>query len=198
MSKEKFLSLSDAELVILASRHDIIVLENNFDREELIEHLIDELDPLAEQNTILHASNKRYESTCDLHPQNHDQLDFVFLQHYNQTKLIFIPTDPYWAFVDWEIGRKECQHFWYQPHFQEFFLRLVCYHQFADGTMVLADTANLSISEEIGHCYVEIIGRGNPNIAIWHGVELWANVNQYNHLVAMSERVLTQSLALIK
>lgn len=191
MTRERLLSVSDAELRSIAYSHGIYEEGSEFDREMLIEELVEDLGLLDSENKAIHTSTKRYEFTEEVsylyEECDEESHSFVFLRRYGQTHLVFIQRDLTWAFVDWEIAPNQMKQFRQMGDYKGIFLRVSCFTQSRTG-FHLEDFQDNSLPEEFGRQYVQLM---QSEGTFWHQLSLRVEAGGREHQVALSDMLLT-------
>ncbi len=193
MTRERLLSVSDAELRSIAYSHGIYEEGSEFDREMLIEELIEDLGLLSNESQSVHTSTKRYEFTEEVsylyEACDDGGRDFVFLKRYGNTRLIFLQRDLTWAFIDWEIAPNQMRHFREMGNYNGLFLRISCFTRSEQG-FHLEDFQDNSLPAEYGRQYIQLL---HTEGKMWHQLSLRVESGGKEHQVALSEMLLTSS-----
>lgn len=179
INREKLLSLSDEELLLVAEEYGYIT-GSMLDRISLIEELIREADPIYNENLPVHVSAKRYDLASEPAYAKREDLDFVFLNAYNETKIHLAPHSPFWAFADWEVEESLQASLKSEAQFSGYFLRLYCLKP-ARGGYQLVETADSTASSANGRQYIQLV-----NNSLHHKIALFADVGRQERFIAES------------
>ncbi len=107
MTKERLLELSDEILLDLARKEGIIV-SSPLDREDIIEQILeaideDRLERDVVNNLAMRIKEKKYEVVQEEDFISSAEDEFVLPEIYNETKIVLMIRDPFWAFCYWEL-----------------------------------------------------------------------------------------------
>ena len=113
MTKERLAGLSLESLNQLAQRRGIRLPEDA-DRSTLIEQILEveeeeRIDRLSEDNMAMKVEEKKFDTNPeeDITPEEGDE--YSLPESYNETRLVLLLRDPYWAFAYWDIEQAELE-----------------------------------------------------------------------------------------
>ncbi|MGL4524342.1 MAG: DUF4912 domain-containing protein [Spirochaetia bacterium] len=190
MTHEKLLSVTDAELRSIAYSHGIYEEGSEFDREMLIDELVEDLELLSAESSSVSASRKRYEFTAEVSYLYEDEglQNFVFLKRYGETRLITIQRDTTWLFVDWEISPTQMKGFRQMGNYNGIFLRFSCYKRDDAGNFHIEDFQDNFLETEYGRQYFQLV---RTNGQYWHQLSLRVESGGKEYQVATTDMLLT-------
>lgn len=128
MRRERLLQLEIEELQKIAEKENLDYSEE--DSRDILIDLIWEAytERLVEKkeldNYTVQVEETKYTITQDVEMEVSDGADYPLPSRYNQTRIIFMTRDPYWAYAYWEIDEKTVKEIKSDTEFEGLFLRI--------------------------------------------------------------------------
>lgn len=128
MRRERLLQLEIEELKKIAEKENLDYSEED-SRDILIDLIWEayterQVEKRELDNYTVQVEETKYTITQDVELEVSDGADYPIPSRYNQTQIIFITRDPYWAYAYWEIDKKTINEIKSDPHFEGLYLRI--------------------------------------------------------------------------
>lgn len=172
MTRERLQTLSITSLEEIAGREGIKLIAG-VDRETLIDQILEAMQEDRDEreetnNHAIRIEEKKFEIIRDEELESQEQKEYRIPERYNETRIVLLIRDPYWAFAYWDLNEKHIHEIKRNPGVESMFLRVFQIEEYPDGREIVDsfeipikitdDRWYINLPQPGGRYYIELIG----------------------------------------
>jgi hypothetical protein len=188
MTRERLQPLSEEVLRKIALREGIHNHEEA-SREQLIEAIIEALEEDRSErehlnNEAIRLEHRKYDILMDEEIILLSQDEVELPQSYNDTRIVILLRDPFWAYAYWDINPAELEKLGEETFYNGLFLRVYEFHGDSPTEDNIVEFFDIPVEESDGSWYISLTHSGSD-----YAVELRCRVMHKEKILAMSNKV---------
>lgn len=191
MTKERLQVLSLEVLQDMALRNGI---SPDLARESLVDTLIEafeeeKIDREKANNTVMRVKEKKFDIVRDDEIESQEKKEYPIPQSYNETRVVFMLRDPFWAFTYWEINKLDLE--WIENANPESRLYLRVFEQVPEKKIPLTKSYDIPVKFSDRSWYVNL-----PRTGMNYYISLCCKKGPTERILCTSNPVTSPKLAL--
>ncbi|MBN2625280.1 MAG: DUF4912 domain-containing protein [Spirochaetales bacterium] len=181
----------DLEKLQEVARRGNVSFYPEMERDELIELILEALEEDQEERDSLHNAAMKMEAqkfnASLMEELNIDfDEDLTLPERYNETKMIFMPRDPSWGFLYWDVDEKVRDNIEVKPDFDSIYIRVYQLDSENGDTAAAEEYFDIPIQFGDRRRYINL-----PESDTWYLAELRVLVGERESVVVRSNSIKT-------